>query len=48
MEVYIDRDSYRYRVIQKKIVVEELPSKVRADEKPLYISLADAKMIDPH
>ena len=48
MEVYIDRDSCRYRVIQKKIVVEELPSKVRADEKPLYISLADAKMIDPH
>nr|WP_308507978.1 transcription termination factor NusA [uncultured Stomatobaculum sp.] len=48
VEVYIDRDSCRYRVIQKKIVVEELPSKVRADEKPLYISLADAKMIDPH
>ena len=26
VEVYIDRDSCRYRVIQKKIVVEELPS----------------------
>ena len=43
----MDPDSCRYRVIQKKIVVEEVPEKVRAEEKAMYISLAEAKMIDP-
>ena len=45
VEVIMDPD--RYRVIQKKIVVEEVPEKVRAEEKAMYISLAEAKMIDP-
>ena len=47
VEVIMDPDSCRYRVIQKKIVVEEVPEKVRAEEKAMYISLAEAKMIDP-
>ena len=48
VEVYMDRDTCRYRVVQNKEVVEEMPDRPLPEEKATMISLADAKMIDPH
>ncbi len=47
VEVYMDRDTCRYRVVQNKEVVEEMPDRPLPEEKATMISLADAKMIDP-
>ncbi|KAB0577846.1 NusA antitermination factor [Fusobacterium naviforme] len=46
VDILMDRDSCKYRVMQKKTVVEEMPEKPSAEEKATMISLAEAKMID--
>lgn len=46
VDILMDRDSCKYRVMQKKTVVEEMPEKPNAEEKATMISLAEAKMID--
>lgn len=46
VDILMDRDSCKYRVMQKKTVVEEMPEKPNAEEKATMISLAKAKMID--
>jgi len=46
IEVLMDRDSCRYRVLQKKTVVEHLPEDPTPEDRATMISLADAKMID--
>ena len=46
IEVLMDRDSCRYRVLQKKTVVDHLPEDPTPEDRATMISLADAKMID--
>lgn len=47
VEVFMDPDSCRYKVFQKKTVVEEMPEKPSAEEKATLIGLPEARMIDP-
>ena len=46
IKVTINRDTCDYEVLQEKEVVENL-DKTSSEEKAMYISLADARMIDP-
>ena len=46
IEVLMDRDSCRYRVLQKKTVVDHLPEDPTPEDRATMISLADDKMID--
>lgn len=46
IEVLMDRENCRYRVLQKKTVVGEMPEKPTPEERATQISLADAKMIN--
>ncbi len=46
VEIYMDRDSCKYKVIQKKTIVGQMPEKPTAEEKATLIGLAEAKMID--
>ncbi len=47
VDVIMDRDTCKYRVVQKKLVVDKMPENPTVEEKATMISLADAKMIDP-
>lgn len=46
VEIYMDRDSCKYKVMQKKTIVEQMPEKPTIEEKATLISLSEAKMID--
>lgn len=47
VDVIMDHDTCKYRVVQKKLVVDKMPENPTMEEKATMISLADAKMIDP-
>ena len=47
VDVIMDRETCKYRVVQKKLVVDKMPENPTVEEKATMISLADAKMIDP-
>ena len=47
VDVIMDHDTCKYRVVQKKLVVDKMPENPTVEEKATMISLADAKMIDP-
>ena len=47
IEIYMDRDTCKYKVLQKKTVVSEMPANPTTEERSTMISLAEAKMIDP-
>ena len=47
VDVIMDHDTCKYRVVQKKLVVDKMPENPTVEEKATMISLAEAKMIDP-
>ena len=47
VDVIMDRETCKYRVVQKKLVVDKMPENPTVEEKATMISLADAKMIYP-
>ena len=47
VDVIMDRETCKYRVVQKKLVVDKMPENPTVEEKATMISLADANMIDP-
>ena len=47
VDVIMDRETCKYRVVQKKLAVDKMPENPTVEEKATMISLADAKMIDP-
>ena len=46
VDVIMDRETCKYRVVQKKLVVDKMPENPTVEEKATMISLADAKYGD--